>query len=149
MVFFFFQSGVNTKVTRVLEHSVGACLLPFCNGAVERVEMASVLSLWFIPIWHFGYREVMLCRDCGFVTSPENYAKHHARGPALADAKAVRMCDKCGAPLAGRLWRYCPHCGSTVAPNPFSRTLPPAEEAPFTEATDVAQASSDDIADKK
>lgn len=86
----------------------------------------------------------MVCHKCGFVTSPEKYAAHRDESRVLLGVKQpTRVCGKCGSPLAGRLWNYCPYCGGTAQPSPFVKALPAGEEPPLAEATDPAAQPTD------
>ncbi|KAG8461935.1 hypothetical protein KFE25_013954 [Diacronema lutheri] len=121
-MFWFFLGGVEPVVTRVLERRVGRCPLPHCPGDLDRAELASVLSLFAVPVYAFNRREALRCATCGFVATVEQ--REHVL--ARSRERPSRECASCGAELSSDKWRFCPHCG---APRQWPHDTPGAPAA--------------------
>lgn len=119
---FFFIASVQPTVQRVLERHSGNCLL--CGSRnFDRVELSETLKLFFIPVWSWSPKEVLLCHDCGFQTTKADYLYHQQQRQLLqrqvdrhaaTTTGASSMCSNCGARLDSSQWRYCPQCGVPV-----------------------------------
>lgn len=89
--------------------SFPCCGVPCALAAVTCVF--SVFTLFFIPLFRFGKRYLVSCPGCGAVYELEKDEGTRIARDAHAEIDPSRMHR-----VEGRAGKFCPNCGSPVAP---------------------------------
>uniref|UniRef100_A0A7S2MKI3 Zinc-ribbon 15 domain-containing protein n=1 Tax=Helicotheca tamesis TaxID=374047 RepID=A0A7S2MKI3_9STRA len=110
MIFFIF--GANRSLGKTIESSYGPCLNRSCQGGtVDLVEVSHHLSLFFIPVWTFRGKEVVHCRECGYLVNKSVYQHQKLDVERTVGLPPMpKKCQVCEAQLQRR-FRFCPNCG--------------------------------------
>ena len=72
-MFFFFVGGIEPSILRVIKPNIGKCIIPGCNTSVDLVETSDTLKLFFVPVWNFGLKERIYCKNCRYLALPDDF----------------------------------------------------------------------------
>jgi hypothetical protein len=136
LMFFFFFGGIEPRIQRVLQLSIGPCPLEEYHRpkaaelSVDLVVVSKKVILYLIPLWSVGQpHKLVHCRECGYTATPIAYEGHRLMAESrslssrqLEDSgwgkiedfeRLTRRQCTCGG-IIKENWKYCPRCGANI-----------------------------------
>ena len=108
----FFIIGITSGTVELGLRLCGS--FPCCSTLGSKAMVTCVyrqFTLFFLPLFRFGKRYFISCPDCGAV-----YEINREEGRRIEHNPAAEINPNLIFRVAGRAAKFCPHCGTQVAP---------------------------------